>query len=93
MTKKPTNPPIIYTNGVDLFLEWPTYVLRFAFTEAGLHRALAHIPNIAPPPRLAPVANKVLPKLAASTRRKREINNFSPELRQAATELLRRRFG
>ncbi len=50
MTHKPPFCPFIYTDGVKLFLEFDNFVLDFVFTEAGLHKALKHIPNIARQP-------------------------------------------
>lgn len=46
MTRKPDFCPFIYTDGVKLFLEFDQMVLDFVFTEAGLHKALKHIPRI-----------------------------------------------
>jgi hypothetical protein len=41
--------PTIYCNHESLFLDFGTMVLPFPFTEGGLGKALAHIPNISGP--------------------------------------------
>ncbi len=50
MSRKPDFCPYIYSDGVKLYLEFDKMVLDFVFTEAGLHKALKHIPNIARQP-------------------------------------------
>ena len=43
---KPPFCPYVYHDRDELFLEFDTLVLRFPFTEAGLSKALRHIPSI-----------------------------------------------
>lgn len=43
------NAPTIYRNHESLFLDFGTMVVPFPFTEGGLSKALAHIPNISGP--------------------------------------------
>ena len=43
---KPPFCPYVYHDRDELFLEFDTLVLRFPFTEAGLSKALHHIPSI-----------------------------------------------
>jgi hypothetical protein len=50
MNRKPEFCPYIYSDGVKLFLEFDNFVLDFVFSEAGLHKALKHVPNVARQP-------------------------------------------
>jgi hypothetical protein len=99
MTAKPPAFPIIYQDGESLFLEWTGSALRFPFTEAGLHKALRHIPNVtrAPgyirPGHKGNIVDRLPPKIAKSTQRRREVLNFSPEQRSAVDAILRKRGG
>jgi hypothetical protein len=94
MTCKSPTFPLIYHDDTALFLEWPTYALRFPFTEAGLHKALAQIPKLptalVKPSSRGNIADRVLPKVARSTLRKREILNFSKDQRNAASAVIRK---
>jgi hypothetical protein len=106
MTAKPLSLPTIYHDGIDLFLEYPRQgnapglVLRFPFTEGGLHKALRHIPDLRKsrsfvgrngniPLRAASVSGKIA-RIAKSTKAKREILDFSEEQRAAAAEIVRK---
>jgi hypothetical protein len=89
---KPLVLPQIYRDRDDLYLEFPTHVLRFAFTDAGLHKALRHIPDLSPPypaQGSAEVANKLMPKpkIARRTAAARKLRTqqaaLSPGLRGA----------
>lgn len=82
--------PTIYKDSLDIYLEFPTYTLRFPFTEAGLHKALKHIPSINAHPGYTPSAPAVLPKLAPATKRKREKMQFTAEQKAAAAALVRK---
>ncbi len=46
MTKAPPLCPSIYRDADTLYLDFGTMVVPFPFTEGGLGKALAHIPNI-----------------------------------------------
>lgn len=83
--------PQIYRDRDDLYLEFPTYVLRFAFTAGGLAKALQHIPDVSPPVARGRVEsiNKVIPKLARSTKTSRERKPVSPSERSAASAVIR----
>ena len=48
--QKPDFCPYIYSDGVDIFLEFSTMVMKFTLTEGGLSKALKHIPNVARQP-------------------------------------------
>ena len=101
---KPTPAPhyaIIYQDHDSLYLEFPTLVLRFPFSEAGLHKALKHIPsskahpgyvarngNI--PDRAVSVSGRVA-RISPATRRKREVAKITAEQRSGVMELLRKR--
>ena len=89
----PAHCPFIYHDRDNLYLEFSGHwVLSFAFTEGGLHKALAHIPDITPlrlPGRNAS-ASRVIPKIAKSTARKREILNFDEATNAAASEIVRK---
>ena len=88
----PAHCPFIYHDRDNLYLEFSGHVLSFAFTEGGLHRALAHIPDITPlrlPGRNASI-NRVIPKVAKATARKREILNIDAETNAAAAEIVRK---
>jgi hypothetical protein len=89
---RPAHCPFVYHDRDNLYLEFEGMVLTFAFTEGGLTRALKHIPDITPfrlPARNASI-NRVLPKVAAATARKREILNFDQDVNDAAAEILRK---
>jgi len=97
MTPKPQPYPVIYQDGSAIFLEYPGspgLVLRFAFTEAGLHKALKHIPNIGIAGQITGRGNlkdkSPSPRVARSTARKRELAKASPGVRSAATSLIRK---
>ncbi len=91
---RPAFCPFIYHDSESLYLEFEGQVLRFTYTEAGLHKALKHIPNIASQKGFltgrSNIINKVLPKLAPRTRHKREVRNFTPEQRARALEIIRK---
>lgn len=88
---KPDLCPFIYHDAHDLYLEFETCVLRFAFTEGGLHRALKHIPDIAKYPGYTPLNGKSAKptRIARKSQRKREILNFSAAQRNAASAIAR----
>lgn len=93
--QKPAFCPFIYSDGDSIFLEFSTCVLRFPFTEGGLHKALKHIPNVARQPGFVRpnsgnVVDRLLPKIAKSTKAKREVQSFSQEQRNAAGALIRK---
>lgn len=48
--QKPAFCPYIYHDGVDIFLEFDSVVLRFTKSEGGLSKALQHIPNVSRQP-------------------------------------------
>jgi hypothetical protein len=50
MTKPPAFCPYIYRDSQNLYLEFEKMTLKFAFCDAGLHKALAHIPDITTAP-------------------------------------------
>lgn len=96
--------PRIYTDGRDLFLEFPgspPTILRFAFTEAGLHKALKHIPKILLAGKVVTgsgnvsdrsvSANGKIARISPATRRKREAAAFPAEGKAAALALVRKR--
>ncbi len=93
---KPPFCPFIYTDGVELFLEFDKMVLRFAFSEGGLHKALQHVPNIARQPGFLSggsnlanghtVKERVARKTPPATVSRRTLQNRE-------TKMLRERFG
>ena len=94
---KPQPFPVIYHDGQNLYLEFPGspgFVLRFAYTEGGLHKALKHIPSIkalaSPTEVLNHLSKGPQPRVARSTARKRELAKASPGVRSAATSLIRK---
>ena len=93
--------PTIYHDGESLFLEFPTYALRFPFTEGGLGKALATIPKIAGRPSYLTgrpgnipsgtvKVNGKIAKIAKGTAKRREILNFSSSQRSFASEIVRK---
>lgn len=86
--------PTIYHDGISIFLEFPSHVLRFPYAEGGLSKALRHVPNVTRHPGYlsgqSNIANRVLPKLSKTTKSKREIADFSSEQRNAASEVVRK---
>lgn len=86
--QRPAFCPFIYTDGVDLFLEFNQSVLRFTFTEGGLHKALAHIPNVTRQPGFVRpnsgnIADRVLTKpvkVARKTQQAREAKERASKL-------------
>lgn len=102
---KPTFCPYIYRDLESLFLEFDGQVLRFTFTEAGLSKALKHIPNIASRPGFV-TGNSNFPhptslngyiaqktQVAPKTERERRLAKVSDRVKQAAGELIRRKLG
>ena len=96
---KPQPFPLIYHDGSSLYLEFPKQVLRFTYSEGGLHKALAHIPSIASAPGYLtggrnltdpPPANGKIARVSKATARARTIRNFSPAQRAAAAEVVRK---
>ena len=101
---KPTPHPhyaIIYRDGDSLYLEFPTLVLRFPFTEGGLHKALKHIPNSSAhpgyvarngniPDHTTDVSGKIA-RISPATKRKREVAKMSQHQRSSISDLLRKR--
>ena len=92
---------IIYRDGDSLYLEFPTLVLRFPFTEGGLQKALKHIPNSNAhpgyvarngniPDHTTDVSGKIA-RISPSTKRKREVSKFTAKQRSAVSDLLRKR--
>ena len=92
---------IIYQDNSTLFLEFPTLVLRFPFTEAGLHKALKHIPSSSAHPGYVArngnipdhklnVSGKIA-RISPTTKRKREVAKITDEQRSAVNDLLRKR--
>ena len=97
---KSTTLPYISHDGLSLFLEWPTYALRFPFNEAGLSKALKHIPQMSGattvplrqgniPSREIPATGKIA-KIAPTTARKREAKSFTEEQKLAAMDIVRK---
>lgn len=87
-----TPAPTIYSDGLSLYLEWPTYALRFPFTEGGLAKALKHIPQLAPKLGYLTGGSNLLPpvaKVARVTSRKREAAQAPEEVRSAIKDLIR----
>lgn len=87
---------IIYRDGDSLYLEFSTVVLRFPFSEAGLHKALKHIPNSSAhpgyvtrngniPDRKLDVSGKIA-RISPTTTAK-----ITDEQRNAINDLLRKR--
>ncbi len=103
---KPQFCPYIYRDRDHLYLEFDKMVLRFAFSEAGLHKALRHIPNVASQPgflsggRNIPdkpsanghIARKNPPaKVSKKTAHQRELKALlTDDMRQSARDLLRK---
>lgn len=90
------NAPTIYHDDDSLYLEWPKSVLRFPFTEGGLHKALKMIPHIETAHGV-PLGTTNLPrkagpkpKVAKSTLRKREVASFSDDARAGAAAIIRK---
>ena len=98
--KAPPLCPSIYRDHDTLYLDFGTMVLPFPFTEGGLGKALAHIPNISGPrgghltgrsnfPKIATLAGHV----AKVTRFKgrRPILDLPDGMRDAAMAVVKRR--
>lgn len=90
---RPQGCPYVYHDRDNLYLEFDGHVLTFAFTSGGLHKALAHIPDITPQRMIArnTSANRVLPKakVAKTTAKRREILDIDKEVMDAAAEVVR----
>jgi len=95
---KPLNPPIIYHDGINLYLEWTGHAQRFPYTEGGLGKALKFIPHIASAPGYVTgrsnIAGKLLDtrsaKIARKTKAKREVSNVTEGQRSTVSDSLRR---
>jgi hypothetical protein len=76
MTKPPPFCPYIYRDSQNLYLEFEKMTLKFPFTDGGLHKALAHIPDVTVQPgysvvRLGNITNRATkPKLPKTKLRK-----------------------
>ncbi len=100
---RPAFCPFIYHDGESLYLEFDAQVIRFPYTEGGLHKALKHIPNVTKQQGFLSggrniIANKVLAKghiarISPATQRKRTITNVSDSVRSAASALIRKKLG
>jgi hypothetical protein len=75
MPKAPQFCPMIYHDSTDLWLEFEHIVLKFPFNEAGLHKALKHIPDVTERPGYVQGASKLLnlPVMVAKKARKRAV--------------------
>jgi hypothetical protein len=96
--------PTIWRDDDNLYLEHPTYVLKFPFTEGGLAKALKLVPYF-PSLRAAPKGTTNLPKakslkghiarnapkVAKATLRSREIKGIYEEHRSSLAALIRKR--
>ena len=95
---KPLSPPIIYHDGINLYLEWSAYAQRFPFTEGGLAKALKFIPHIASTPGYVTgrsnIADKILTtrkaKIARKTTLRREIAQATEGMKQSAISAIRK---
>jgi hypothetical protein len=95
---KPLSPPIIYHDGIDLYLEWSGYAQRFPFTEGGLAKALKFIPHIASSPGYVTgrsnIANKLITTRIAQISRKtatqRTIAQATEGMKQSAISAIRK---
>lgn len=95
---KPFVAPTIYHDGVNLYLDWVTYVQKFPFTEGGLAKALKLLPHIASHPGYltgrSNIADKLLDsrnaKIAKKTQAKREIAKITEGQRTSISETLKR---
>ena len=92
-SQRPAFCPFIYRDRDNLYLEFANHVERFAFTDGGLNRALRHIPDVSKRSdfvgRNASI-NRVLPKIAKTTARKREILSIDKAITDAAAEIVRK---
>jgi hypothetical protein len=59
--QKPDFCPYIYSDGVDIFLEFTTMVMRFPLCDGGLAKALKHVPNVARQPGYLSGGSNVIP--------------------------------
>jgi hypothetical protein len=95
---KPLAPPVIWHDGINIYLEWSGYAQRFAFTEGGLGKALKSIPHIASTTGYVSgrsnIATKLLDtrkaKIARKTAAKRTVAQATDRQIQSAQEMLRR---
>jgi hypothetical protein len=99
--KSPPLSPTIYRSADTLYLDFGTLVLPFPFTEGGLGKALAHIPNISGPRgghltgngNIASQVINLSGRVAKVTRFKgrRPILDLPEGMREAALAVVRRR--
>lgn len=87
--QKPDFCPYIYSDGVDIFLEFDHLVLRFPLTEGGLSKVLKHVPNIARQPGFLSGGQNIsngqkLPKVSPRTLRAREAKARAGKLSENA---------
>lgn len=95
---KPFLPPLVYHDGISIFLEWPDHVQRFLYTEAGLSKALKLIPHIASDPGYVTgrsnIADKLIDnkaiKIAKKTQVRRQLSKATEGQRRSASEAIRR---
>lgn len=67
--QRPAFCPFVYHDGVDLFLEFESgTVLRFAFTEGGISKAMRHIPNVTRQPGFLSGGRNIADKVIAVKR-------------------------
>lgn len=99
----PNFAPTIYRDRNAIYLEFPpkpnaqAFALRFDFSEGGLHKALALIPDIASAPGYLsggsniPTPEKLLkPRVIRTTQRKREAAKVSPQARASMKSIVRK---
>ncbi len=92
--------PLVYHDGVSLYLEFDGHALRFTFSEAGLHKALKHIPNVTKAPgylsggRNIPNGESISGRIARKSGErkitKRSPTSFTDAQRDRASELIRK---
>lgn len=91
-------PPIIYHDGVNIYLEWSGHAQRYPFTEGGLNKALKAIPHIASAPGYVTGRSNIATKLLDTRKTKavkvavgkRTVLTATDAQRQVATDILRR---
>jgi hypothetical protein len=100
MTKSPPLSPTIYRSYDTLYLDFGSMALAFPFTEGGLGKALAHIPNISGPRGGHLTGRSNFPKVVSLKghiarvtrfRGRRPILDLPDGMREAALAVVKRR--
>lgn len=98
--RRPVGCPYIYTDGVSIFLEYPSTcasVLKFPLTEGGMHKALKIIPRIgAAKGQVTGATNFPAPRKIPQGQRKEtkpKAKRFSDSALSAMGSLLRKKMG